>query len=50
LRRCPYNVTENYATHFARINPRKLLPSALAGFALRAMAIWKGWAIPAYRG
>jgi uncharacterized membrane protein YeiH len=24
--------------------------SALAGFALRAMAIWKGWAIPAYRG
>jgi sialate O-acetylesterase len=22
----------------------------LAGFALRAMAIWKGWAIPAYRG
>jgi uncharacterized membrane protein YeiH len=23
--------------------------SALAGFALRAMAIWKGWAIPAYR-
>ena len=23
---------------------------ALAGFALRAMAIWKGWAIPAYRG
>jgi uncharacterized membrane protein YeiH len=24
--------------------------SAAAGFALRAMAIWKGWAIPAYRG
>ncbi|MDP4757033.1 MAG: trimeric intracellular cation channel family protein [Sphingorhabdus sp.] len=24
--------------------------SATAGFALRAMAIWKGWAIPAYRG
>jgi uncharacterized membrane protein YeiH len=24
--------------------------SAVAGFALRAMAIWKGWAIPAYRG
>jgi uncharacterized membrane protein YeiH len=24
--------------------------SAGAGFALRAMAIWKGWAIPAYRG
>ena len=24
--------------------------SALAGFTLRAMAIWKGWAIPAYRG
>lgn len=24
--------------------------SAIAGFALRAMAIWKGWAIPAYRG
>ena len=24
--------------------------SALAGFGLRAMAIWKGWAIPAYRG
>jgi uncharacterized membrane protein YeiH len=24
--------------------------SASAGFALRAMAIWKGWAIPAYRG
>jgi len=24
--------------------------SALAGFALRAMAIWKGWGIPAYRG
>lgn len=24
--------------------------SALAGFALRAMAIMKGWAIPAYRG
>ncbi len=24
--------------------------SALAGFALRAMAIWRGWAIPAYRG
>jgi uncharacterized membrane protein YeiH len=23
--------------------------SAAAGFALRAMAIWKGWAIPAYR-
>ena len=23
---------------------------ALAGFTLRAMAIWKGWAIPAYRG
>jgi uncharacterized membrane protein YeiH len=23
--------------------------SAGAGFALRAMAIWKGWAIPAYR-
>ena len=23
--------------------------SATAGFALRAMAIWKGWAIPAYR-
>jgi uncharacterized membrane protein YeiH len=31
-----------------------LLPAAIisatAGFALRAMAIWKGWAIPAYRG
>ena len=24
--------------------------SAATGFALRAMAIWKGWAIPAYRG
>lgn len=24
--------------------------SAVAGFALRTMAIWKGWAIPAYRG
>jgi uncharacterized membrane protein YeiH len=24
--------------------------SAAAGFTLRAMAIWKGWAIPAYRG
>ena len=24
--------------------------SAAAGFSLRAMAIWKGWAIPAYRG
>lgn len=24
--------------------------SAMAGFALRAMAIWKGWAIPAYKG
>ena len=24
--------------------------SALAGFTLRAMAIWKGWGIPAYRG
>jgi uncharacterized membrane protein YeiH len=24
--------------------------SATAGFGLRAMAIWKGWAIPAYRG
>jgi uncharacterized membrane protein YeiH len=24
--------------------------SAAGGFALRAMAIWKGWAIPAYRG
>ena len=24
--------------------------SALPGFGLRAMAIWKGWAIPAYRG
>jgi uncharacterized membrane protein YeiH len=24
--------------------------SAVAGFSLRAMAIWKGWAIPAYRG
>ncbi len=24
--------------------------SAIAGFALRAMAIWKGWAIPAYKG
>lgn len=24
--------------------------SALAGFVLRGMAIWKGWAIPAYRG
>jgi uncharacterized membrane protein YeiH len=23
--------------------------SAVAGFALRAMAIWKGWAIPAYK-
>lgn len=28
--------------------PSALL-SAAAGFALRAMAIWKGWAIPAYR-
>lgn len=31
-----------------------VLPAAIvsagAGFALRAMAIWKGWAIPAYRG
>ncbi len=31
-----------------------LLPAAIisvaAGFILRAMAIWKGWAIPAYRG
>ncbi len=31
-----------------------LLPAAIlsaaAGFVLRAMAIWKGWAIPAYRG
>lgn len=24
--------------------------SAISGFALRAMAIWKGWAIPAYKG
>jgi uncharacterized membrane protein YeiH len=24
--------------------------SALAGFGLRAMAIWRGWAIPAYKG
>jgi uncharacterized membrane protein YeiH len=24
--------------------------STSAGFAMRAMAIWKGWAIPAYRG
>jgi uncharacterized membrane protein YeiH len=23
--------------------------SAIAGFTMRAMAIWKGWAIPAYR-
>lgn len=31
-----------------------LLPAAIisaaAGFVLRALAIWKGWAIPAYRG